>query len=401
MRKVLGDFVLAQFVELDLDLLYDFGVTSAMELLGFAVGHKKYTEGGGSVDPDFDLAVHWLARERELLKLVHHALESFMKPLKLVKRKKLMKQLYKQVRTVDLKSSDGRAAFLSLFGLDNARFEASVVLPFSEWKATMHLPDAFVELLQSKGVHDAWDLAVAENNLFEWLNHPSAETFQALAAKLKLVEFAYVKIFVQIYDEADLQQILQAHLEKICATIDVAAAVQLPFTGWAAATDLPDACIARLEEIGLDELSDMQYVSADDIFTDEFVKKVPGGDVAKCKLMLGKTRSALEDAAKEDTKAYAEKLHKSIELPFNEWATAIDLPDACVARLEELGLEDDLSDFEFVSLAEIFTDDFVGSLKTADLSKCRITIEKTRSALGYGEQGAEGAEGSSHDSSDL
>eukprot|EP00729_Bicosta_minor_P010565 gene10565-30781_t len=134
----------------------------------------------------------------------------------------------------------------------------------------------------------------------------------------------------------------------------------------------------------------------------QFVKTLKRLDLAKCTLAIEKTRAALDVHVRQETQKHQELVQnaasEAIQMPFNEWAAAMALPEVCIARLKDLGLEDDLSDFRLLSLAEMFTDDFVGSLKRLELAKCRITIEKTRSALGYGDQGEEG---SSHDGSDL
>lgn len=311
-EEVLGDAILAQFNNLDMAMLYDYGVTSALELLGFAVFHKSHAAAGGTVDPHFVLTLDVFEIEREADAHLFHILESLVAPLKIAKRKKLIKTLHEKVAKFD-KLLEGNEEtmddFLSLFGLNKAAVvAATTTLPFKDWATKMHLPDEYVAHLEQAGVGAVMDLAtLSEQQIFS----------EAMIERLKLVEIAYTILALNHHKLADGEYLkelfkeaeIHAAKEKAAgeaaaynAMLKVAAtAVTQPFNEWASTMSVPAVFMVHLEEeLGIDELSDFDLLTDDEIFTEEFVKTLTVTELGKCTSVVKATEAALKEKQKAE-----------------------------------------------------------------------------------------------------
>ena len=114
------------------------------------------------------------------------------------------------------------------------------------------------------------------------LQSRSQRDYESVLGSLKLVH------------RKKLQHVVDLIERYAAIPVDVAAAIKLPLKGWAAAMLLPASFVHHLDDLGVEEVADLQMVTNSEIFTPAFEKMLKVVDRTKCTAAVEATRSALK-----------------------------------------------------------------------------------------------------------
>lgn len=129
------------------------------------------------------------------------------------------------------------------------------------------------------------------NDLVE-LRSQSQSGYESFLGSLKLVHQKKMQNVVDL---------TESYAETISDVVDVAAAIKLPLKGWAAAMLLPASFVHHLDDLGVEEVADLQMVTNSEIFTPAFEKMIKVVDRTKCTAAVEATRSALKRDGRDST----------------------------------------------------------------------------------------------------